>query len=91
MIFRDSESSDASDASVGSVIDYLARVLEIRAQPPAAPVEIDTLRAPMAAINVGLEAFHSSLEAQGAGSLHVDWRPPARGNPKLQSILERMR
>jgi FdrA protein len=76
---------------VGSVVDYLARELEIRPQPPPVPVALDTIRPPMAAINVGLEAFHLSLESQGIETVDVDWRPPARGDRKLQSILDRMR
>lgn len=42
-------------------------------------------------INVGLESFHASLLAQGATSIHVDWRPPAGGNEKLAGILARMK
>ncbi len=43
------------------------------------------------AINTGLESFAESLEAQEAGVVHVDWRPPAGGNEELMSILERMK
>jgi len=34
---------------------------------------------PLNAINVGLESFARSLEAQGVPATHVDWRPPAAG------------
>ncbi|MEM2882902.1 MAG: DUF1116 domain-containing protein [Candidatus Bathyarchaeia archaeon] len=43
-------------------------------------------------INLGLEGFAESLEAQNASVIHVDWRPPAGGDPgkiKLLSSLER--
>ncbi len=48
-------------------------------------------QSPLAAINVGLEAFYASLKAQGANTVHVDWRPPAGGNEKLASILAKMK
>jgi FdrA protein len=56
-----------------------------------APVELDVLRQPLAAINVGLAVFAESLKAQGAEVLHVDWRPPAGGNERLMKILERLK
>lgn len=59
--------------------------------PPAPPVSLQDLDAPVAALNVGLEAFHDSLQAQGATVAHVDWRPPAGGDPALAALLERMK
>jgi FdrA protein len=55
------------------------------------PVSLSVLQGPFSAINVGLESFADSLASQDAAVLHVDWRPPAGGNEKLMSILERMR
>jgi len=55
------------------------------------PVDLTTLQRPLAAINVGLESFAENLAAQGAPVIHVDWRPPAGGNERLTSILERMK
>jgi FdrA protein len=54
-------------------------------------VNLAVLKEPLAAINVGLESFTASLLAQGAQVIHVDWRPPAGGNDRLGSILERMK
>jgi FdrA protein len=54
-------------------------------------VDLEVLNQPLAAINVGLESFTESLAVQGARVLHVDWRPPASGNERLMSILERMK
>ncbi len=54
-------------------------------------VALEALHAPLAAINVGLETFATSLAAQGATVTHVEWRPPAGGNEKLMGILERMK
>jgi FdrA protein len=75
---------------VRSMIEYLARCLEFRPQPPAIPVDLETTRAPIAAINVGLEIFAASWQDQGASVVHVEWRPPAGGDRKLQAILERI-
>ncbi|MES1244794.1 MAG: acyl-CoA synthetase FdrA [Acidobacteriota bacterium] len=59
--------------------------------PETAPVPLEAVQAPVAAINVGLESFHDSLRSQGAASVHVDWRPPAGGNERLAGILARMK
>jgi FdrA protein len=76
---------------IGSVVDYLGRELEMRPQSPPVPVPLESVQPPFAAINVGLEGFYRSLVAQGAEVAAVEWRPPARGNRELQSILKRMR
>jgi FdrA protein len=51
----------------------------------------NSLTRPLAAINVGVEAFAESLVAQGAPVIHVDWRPPASGNERMMGILARMK
>ncbi|HMN27742.1 MAG TPA: acyl-CoA synthetase FdrA [Caldilineaceae bacterium] len=56
-----------------------------------APVDLAALHAPLTAVNVGLESFAASLQAQGATALHIDWRPPAGGNDRLAGILARMK
>jgi FdrA protein len=80
------------------VVRYAGRLLRgLNASPDAAaetsakPVDLATLKKPLAGINLGLESFAENLAAQGAPTLHVDWRPPAGGNEKLMSILERMK
>jgi FdrA protein len=55
------------------------------------PVDLQVLQEPLAAINVGLEAFATSLTAQGAPVVQVDWRPPAGGNERLAGILAKMK
>ncbi len=55
------------------------------------PVRTEMFDAPLVAINIGLESFHDSLTAQGAASVHVDWRPPAGGNERLSGILDQLR
>ena len=54
-------------------------------------IDLDILKQPLAAINVGLESFKDSLAIQQARVIQVDWRPSASGNEKLMAILERMR
>jgi FdrA protein len=55
------------------------------------PVDLTTLQRDLEGINVGLESFAENLSAQGAPTIHVDWKPPAGGNEKLMGILERMK
>jgi FdrA protein len=55
------------------------------------PVNLEQLKQPLAAINVGLESFYDSLISQGAQAVHVEWRPPAGGNEKLAALLAKMK
>jgi len=54
-------------------------------------VDAELLSLPVAAINVGLESFYDSLREQGAAAVHVDWKPPAGGDERLQAILQKMK
>ncbi|MBP7694272.1 MAG: hypothetical protein KA764_20280, partial [Anaerolineales bacterium] len=54
-------------------------------------VALDLFNQPLAALNAGVESFHTSLTAQGARSMQVDWKPPAAGNEKLAGILAKMK
>ncbi len=54
-------------------------------------VNVDFLSQPVVAINVGLESFYDSLRGQGAKAVHVDWKPPAGGDERLQAILQKMK
>ena len=47
-------------------------------------------REPLRIVNVGLEWFYRSLLSQGAKAVHVAWRPPAGGDPKLAALLDRL-
>jgi FdrA protein len=55
------------------------------------PVNLDQLKQPLAAINVGLESFYDSLISQGAQAVHVEWRPPAGGNERMAALLAKMK
>lgn len=72
-------------------VEYACRRLSPSRSRPAATVDLERVRAPMAAINVGLESFYASLVGQGARAVHVDWRPPAGGDETLMAILARMK
>ncbi len=41
-------------------------------------------------INIGLEGFARDLKKQGVPIVHVDWSPPAGGNPKLLALLSKL-
>jgi FdrA protein len=60
-------------------------------EPGGAPVPLEAVREPLAAINIGLESFQESLRSQGATALQMDWRPPAGGDERLAGILARMK
>lgn len=55
------------------------------------PVDLAAFKAPLAAINVGLESFYDSLVAQGAPAVQVEWRPPAGGNESMMALLAKMK
>lgn len=86
---------DPSNEVVVRRIGRILRALAERDEPAAAtigkPVDLETLKKPMQAINVGLESFAENLKAQNAPNIQVDWKPPAGGNEKLAGILERMK
>jgi FdrA protein len=85
---------DTSNDSVVHYVGRLARSLDpnvsATGKESLKPIDLDVLNKPLAAINFGLESFMDSLVAQQAQAIQVDWRPPAGGNEKLMSILERM-
>jgi len=50
----------------------------------------DLLKSRLKVINIGLESFSKSLKDQGVEVQHVDWRPPAGGNPEIISALDKL-
>jgi FdrA protein len=60
-------------------------------QGESVPVNLEQLKQPLAAINVGLESFYDSLISQGVQAVHVEWRPSASGNEKLAALLAKMK
>lgn len=41
-------------------------------------------------INLGLEGFATTLGSLGVPSVHVDWAPPAGGDPRLIELFDRL-
>lgn len=41
-------------------------------------------------INVGLEGFVGDLRDCGISVVHVDWSPPAGGDPKMAALLAKL-
>ena len=48
------------------------------------------LEEPLKVVNIGLEGFAKELDQQGVKVIHVDWAPPAGGDPKLASLLSKL-
>ena len=44
----------------------------------------------VAVVNLGLEGFVTDLRACGVEVVHVDWTPPAGGDPKLAALLAKL-
>jgi len=44
----------------------------------------------VAAVNIGVEDFAENLEAQSAQVVHVNWTPPAGGDPEIIAILDKI-
>ena len=41
-------------------------------------------------INIGLERFAWELDQHGVEVVHVDWSPPAGGDPKIGDLLSKL-
>ncbi len=50
----------------------------------------DLLSQPIKVINIGLEEFARELASQKVAVVHVQWSPPAGGNPKLADLLSKL-
>lgn len=48
------------------------------------------LAEPPRVISVGLGGFAQELAAQGVDVVHVDWTPPAAGDPQLARLLGKL-
>lgn len=45
---------------------------------------------PLTVVNIGLEEFARELQGQGVEVIHVDWAPPAGGDPDLADLLSKL-
>lgn len=75
----------------GRILRALAERQIVETIQKGKPVDLVKIKKPLAVINVGLESFAENLKDQGVPNVQVDWKPPAGGNEKLASILERMK
>lgn len=41
-------------------------------------------------INIGLRTFAEDLKKQGVETVHVDWQPPAGGDPEIIKLLDKI-
>lgn len=41
-------------------------------------------------VNVGLEGFAADLRASNVQVVHVNWAPPAGGDPKMAALLAKL-
>jgi FdrA protein len=48
------------------------------------------LKKPLKVVNIGLESFAKELDHQGVEVIHLDWAPPAGGDPKLAALLSKL-
>ena len=55
-------------------------------EPGAAPL----LGTPPRVVSLGLPLFAETLTALGVAAVHVDWQPPAGGDPRLAELLARV-
>ena len=93
----ESQVSQLQDAGVtvfrtaAEAVEYISLRFSVSKKNDFTPVNLEQLKQPLAAVNVGLESFYDSLITQSAQAVHVEWRPPAGGNEKLASLLARMK
>ena len=67
----------------------LAAAPDAPAWPDVGPI-VTLLARPPAVVNVGLDLFAESLQAQGVPVISVDWRLPAGGKQHLLDLLDKL-
>jgi FdrA protein len=50
----------------------------------------DLLQRGPIAINIGIYDFAESLQIQGIEVIHVNWAPPAGGDPEMIELLDKL-
>ncbi len=84
-------SNDAAARYVGRILQAIERAGEPTSKDEITQVDLESLKKPLAGINIGLDSFTEALIDQESQVVHMDWRPVAGGNEKLAGILERMK
>jgi FdrA protein len=77
--------------SVTEAVEYITKRFSHQTEDKYPSIDLVRFKRPLAAINMGLEAFYESLISQGVRAVQVDWRPSAGGNENLASILAKMK
>ena len=86
------QDSAAQRLAVGSTATGAAVLPQEQLPSVSMPARLpELLMAGPRVINLGLELFATQLAAHGVPVVHVDWRPPAGGDTRLASLLERLR
>src|SRR4051812_15981953 len=65
---------------------YALRITEKIAMPADDPIATLLHDGPRV-LNVGVRSFADTLQTVGAPHLHVEWQPPAQGDPALGRLL----
>jgi FdrA protein len=47
----------------------------------------DLFTQPLRVVNIGLEGFAEELRGAGIEVVHLDWRPPSGGDPRMAALL----
>ena len=68
---------------IGSIV-FKSRIMKENQKTP------HLLDTPLSVINVGLESFSEDLKSQNVATLHIDWSPPAGGDPVLGNLLSKL-
>lgn len=84
-------SSDAAVRYAGKLLAALNRSQVAGTEPDFSPVDLASLGGKFSAINVGLDSFTESLQAQEAEVVQVDWKPAAGGDADMLALLEKMK
>ena len=50
----------------------------------------DLLSGEVKVVNVGLEGFVKDLESCNIDVVHVEWQPPAGGDPEMAALLAKL-
>ncbi len=41
-------------------------------------------------INIGIREFFDALTSQGVDVVHINWKPPAQGDPEMLTLLSKL-
>lgn len=50
----------------------------------------ELLQSDIRVVNIGLRSFAHDLESRDVPVVHIDWAPPAGGNPRIADLLAKL-